>query len=65
MRPQDSYYSKGLQTIKNILTLYKQGLTTRKSNFVRVQEILQEQLATYGKKFSDHAVFNYIDLETI
>jgi hypothetical protein len=40
MRPQDCYASKGPQSLQNILMLYKQGLTTRKSNFTRVQEIL-------------------------
>jgi hypothetical protein len=65
MRPQDCYASKGPQTLKYILMLYKHGLTTRKSNFSRVHEILQTQLATYGEKFFDHSVFTYTDPASI
>jgi hypothetical protein len=65
MRPQDCYASTGPQTLKYILVLYKQGLTTRKLNFTRVQEILHTQLATYGEKFFDHSEFTYTDPATI
>jgi hypothetical protein len=63
MKPPDCFDSFG-QTIKHIQSIYKQGLAARKLNLIRVLEILQKQLSTYGQKFFAHSVFTYTDPST-
>jgi hypothetical protein len=62
MRRNDhSFKKEGPSKVKHVLHLYNSALAAKRSNVMKTQSIIQKQLATYGEKFYDFAMFPYSD----
>jgi hypothetical protein len=60
-RNDHSFKKEGPSRVMHVIHLYNSALAAKKSNVLRTQSILDKQLATYGERFFDFAMFPYSD----